>query len=112
MNKNEKQKKHFYMNRETNFNYNSCQITFFKSNIQGLNGFAGIDQIYISLTELKIFYETFPNMCSTKDELIIVKMYLLRLVLHEMTHVVFRQTLNDFNLSSPIINVSNCQTPT
>ena len=38
-----------------------------------------------------------------ENKLLILKMFFTRVILHELTHVVLRQTLNDFNISSPQI---------
>ena len=85
----------------SNFDYNACEITFFKSSFPKLNGFAGINQIYVSTTALEDIF--LVSIYSDVDTLLILKMSLIRLILHELTNIVIRQTIQDFNLSSPIL---------
>lgn len=93
--------------KNANFDYNSCKLTFFNSNLKDLNGFAGINRIYVSISALKDIY--LKSIYSNEDTFLILKMSLIRLILHEMTHVVIRHTINDFNLSSPKIHENSHQ---
>ena len=91
----------------------SVNITFFTSSTYPytVNGFAGINQVYISKTEIEKLLILINLSCeySSDDKNLILKLYLTRLFLHELTHVILRKTLNDFNLSSPNIFESTHQ---
>ena len=94
--------------KEAKFDYGSCNIIYFTSSIKGLNGFAGINQIYVSDSELENLYDL-SHQFLHDDKLLILKLNLIRLILHEITHVVLRHTLNDFNISSPKYYENNHQ---
>ena len=47
--------------REPNFDYNSCKLAYFNSDLVELNGFAGINQIYVSSSEIKRLYSSIVN---------------------------------------------------
>ena len=90
--------------KKVNYDFNLCNIEYFESKIAGLNGFAGFNKIYISKSEQFNLYE-FSGFSSTKyteaEKFVILKCNFTRTLLHEMTHVILRKTLNDFNMSSP-----------
>jgi hypothetical protein len=92
--------------KEIMFDFNFCKVEYFDTSIQGLNGFAGLDKIYISNMEQKNLSGLYKNYSQWK-KIVIQKCNFARLVLHEMTHVILRRAINDFNLSSPKIFEAN-----
>ncbi len=86
--------------KETTLDLDLFQVAYFDSHIDGLNGFAGLDKIYISRTEQQNLHLLSENY-SENEKLLISKLNFTRLVLHEITHIILRKSLNDFNISSP-----------
>jgi len=90
----------------SNGEFNSIKFTYYRSNIVGLKGFAGINKIYISVNELdRKIGELNDNNLSKKIDLF--KLKFTALVLHECTHVILRSSLDDFNISSPKVLEEN-----
>jgi hypothetical protein len=92
--------------KEITSDFNFCQVAYFDSNIFGLNGFAGMDKIYISYSNQEKLYILLGKYFKC-EELVILKCNFVRLFLHVMTDVILRRHLNDFNLSSPKISEEN-----
>ncbi len=81
---------------------------YFKVPIPSLNGFASIDSIYVSWTQLFSFDDCLNSNLDSNSKLNLFKLNCVRLVQHEITHVVLRDLANDINISTPdIINKNN-----
>ncbi|RNA24754.1 hypothetical protein BpHYR1_000448 [Brachionus plicatilis] len=78
-------------------NFEDLKINFISSSIPGLNGFSGINSIYINLTELLRKHNVLTNSVYEDKAQILVKFECLRLFVHESCHVLIRQSLNDLN---------------
>ena len=83
------------------YDFKALQLKFFSTTIGGLNGFAGINTIYVSINSLHGFYQQLNVKLDKDNSFIILKLNFLRLVLHEMAHVILRNFLNDVNVSTP-----------
>lgn len=66
-----------------------------------MNGFSGINSIYIDLDELIRKYNVLKSSLVEAKAVNVLKLECLRLFVHESCHVLIRQSLNDLNLSSP-----------
>jgi hypothetical protein len=82
------------------YDFSKLQLKYFKSVIINLNGYAGINTVYISIYYLSCFYEYLTRL-NVSEKLTILKLNFFRIVLHEMTHVILRNSLNDMNDSTP-----------
>lgn len=76
-------------------------MNFFEFALKGLNGFAGIDGIYIGINSISMFIRDLPKCFNIRQKFEIFKLNLTRLIVHEMCHVVLRRVMKDFNVSSP-----------
>lgn len=83
-----------------NFNCKNVELCFFNSPIVGLNGFAGLDCIYVSLDEIRTFIVRLESNLNKDSVNKVVKLNFTRLVVHEICHVLVRRFLNNFNASS------------
>ena len=99
-----------------NYDFQLCNVAYFESSILGLNGFVGIDKIHISQSEQIYLYKmsclSLHRRYIEFEQLLILKCNFIRLVLHEFSYVILRQTLKDFNISSPKTYEPTCQTYT
>ena len=82
------------------YDFSKLQLKYFKSVIINLNGYAGINTVYISIDYLSCFYDYLTKL-NASEKLTILKLNFFRIVLHEMTHVILRNSLNDMNDSTP-----------
>ncbi|RNA21175.1 hypothetical protein BpHYR1_011252 [Brachionus plicatilis] len=80
------------------FNYDKVELIFFNSNFEDLDGFSGRNAIYVNLNRL-IKLNNF--LISDTKKNITMKLNFLALIIHELSHIVLRFKLKDFNLSSP-----------
>ncbi|CAF0706132.1 unnamed protein product [Brachionus calyciflorus] len=86
---------------EINFNHlNDIKLKFFNSN-QNLNvfGFAGINQIYINVSQIKILKDKLNNFNSEK-QMNFIRLFFLSQVLNQIIHVLIRATKNELNIPS------------
>lgn len=69
------------------------KISYFESNINGLAGFAGIKEVYMSLNELDNFFAniTWKNL---EKRTALSKLRTFCLIAHEMTHSVLKTSFN------------------
>ncbi|CAF0976182.1 unnamed protein product [Brachionus calyciflorus] len=64
----------------------SISIEFFKSRIPGLNGFAGLRKVYVSSSRIEeLIAEIKYRKYTQDDEKILLDLYFVRLILHEVT---------------------------
>ena len=95
-----------------NYDFSKIKLDFFRANIPGLNAFAGIDSIYVSLSELQFFQLSLNDKLNDIDILIFLKLNFLRIIQREITHVILRDFANDLNISTPdLLNksgISSC----
>jgi len=75
--------------------------------IPSLNGLAGIDSIYVSWTQLVSFNDCLNSNLDSNSKLNLFKLNCVRLVQHEIAHVVLRDLANDINISTPDIIKKN-----
>ena len=92
----------------TDYDFSKIKLNFFKSSIPGLNGFAVIDSIYVSYNQLRLFNACMNKNCllDSNSNLTIFennKLNCLRLVQHEIAHVVLADIADDVNISVPDI---------
>ena len=94
--------------KQLNYDINQTKVTYFECEIDGLKGYAVINEIYINLLEQDVLYTKLLRILSEENSILVLKMNFLRLILHEMTHVALRATTQDFNPSTPtLIDESN-----
>ena len=88
--------------RPLNYDYNKLKLYFFTAAFDfiSLNGYAGIDSIYISLSELLRFNNTLSDQLNLNAKSTIVKLNFVRIVQHEITHVILRDLADDMNVST------------
>jgi hypothetical protein len=90
--------------QHVDYDVNKIKLVFFIDQLDGLFGFAGIDSIYVSLN-------TFSKLNMNLDKeskMIILKLDFIRLIQHELTHVLLRESADDVNISTPdILNNNN-----
>ncbi|RNA42195.1 hypothetical protein BpHYR1_049619 [Brachionus plicatilis] len=85
-----------------NFLKDALVLNFFECKISGVRGFAGIDSIYVNFDELLDLFNKLTELSFAKDiASSITKLEFLRIYIHEVSHVVVRKCLNDFNISTP-----------
>jgi hypothetical protein len=82
-----------------NYDFSKIKFNFCTASFTGLNGFSGVDCIYISLNELLAFHNNLNYGLNSEHQLTIIKLNFMRLVQHEITHVIFRDIANDVNAS-------------
>jgi hypothetical protein len=87
--------------KPVNYDFSKIKLEFFTANIPGLNAFAGIDSIYISLDELMSFELRLNEKLNEIDKLSFLKLNFLRMIQHEITHVILRDLADDLNVSTP-----------
>ena len=85
----------------TNYDFSKIKLYYFVVPIPSLNGYAGIDSIYVSWTQLLSFYDCLNSNLDSNSKLNLFKMNCVRLVQHEITQVVLRDLANDINISTP-----------
>jgi hypothetical protein len=91
----------------TNYDFSTIKLYFFKVPIPSLNGLAGIDFIYVSWTQLVSFNDCLNSNLDSNSKLNLFKLNCVRLVQHEIAHVVLRDLANDINISTPDIIKKN-----
>ncbi|XP_012564001.1 uncharacterized protein LOC105848437 [Hydra vulgaris] len=83
-------------NKECRYDCAKTELVFFTTtDLNGVNGYAGNNTIYLSHTSLLQFYYV------TKQNVTVFKLNLLRLVQHEICHVALRHQFCNLNLSTP-----------
>ena len=87
--------------KPVNYDFSKIKLEFFTAKIPGLNAFAGIDAIYISFDELMSFRSRLNRKLNKIDVLTFLKLNFLRLIQHEITHVILRDLAGDLNVSTP-----------
>jgi hypothetical protein len=83
------------------YDFSKIKLEFFTANIPGLNAFAGIDSIYISLDELMSFRSRLNRKLNDIDIITFFKLNFLRMIQHEITYVILRDLADDLNVSTP-----------
>ena len=85
--------------------FQNIKLAFIIDQLDGLFGFAGIDSIYVSLNT----YSKLNTTLDKNSKMIILKMDFIRLIQHELTHVLLRESADDVNISTPdlLINRGN-----
>ena len=92
----------------SSYDFTKLRLIFFTAAIPALNAFAGIDSVYISLSELLVFLNRLDPHKDAHSRIIIFKINFLRIVQHEITHVILRDLANDINISTPeVLNKNN-----
>lgn len=86
---------------QTLYNFEQTNLKYFKHDLDWLNGFAGINTIYLNIQNLSLFKLNEFHKCTNEEKLILLKMEFLRLITHEITHVGLRFEKQDFNMSTP-----------
>lgn len=89
---------------KSSYQFENTQLKFFKLNGNILNGFAGINTIYINTALFTSFTKDFffTTRYTNKDDVkVILKMQFLQIIVHEIIHVAVRFMKNDMNISSP-----------
>lgn len=79
--------------------FNIIKFRYFRSKIVGLQGFAGVNEIFVSVNELDYKIDELEYY-SDEEKLKLFKLSFTALFIHEVTHVVLRSSMNDFNVSS------------
>jgi hypothetical protein len=87
--------------KPVNYDFSKIKLEFFTANIPGLNAFAGIDSIYISLDEIMLFRSRLNRKLNKIDAMTFFKLNFLRMIQHEITHVILRDLADDLNVSTP-----------
>ncbi|CAF0929460.1 unnamed protein product [Brachionus calyciflorus] len=81
---------------------NRIQLVFFESNIFRLNGVAGISKVFMSLSSFENFLQKMvSNKFNQENKKLMARLYFIRLIVHELVHVVNRDRKKDLNTSSP-----------
>jgi hypothetical protein len=95
-------------NNEANFEINELKLNFFTSAFSGLNGFSGINSIYVSQNRIEDFINLLSIINNDQRTILeIVKLNFARMFVHEATDVFVRRVVKDFNASSPKIEKEN-----
>ena len=63
-----------------NYDFSKIKFNFFDASFPGLNGFAGVDCIYISLNELLTFHNNLNYGLNSKYQLTIIELNFIRIV--------------------------------
>ncbi|RNA43963.1 hypothetical protein BpHYR1_011172 [Brachionus plicatilis] len=92
---------------DVQFDFIDLKINFFKFGLIRLNGFAGLDSIYIGIDAIKYFMNMLSEDYENKQKLEVFRLNMFRLIIHETCHVALRKTLNNFNASSPSFQSKN-----
>lgn len=85
---------------------NTLTLNLFKSKIRGIRGFAGINSIYVSYDHLLKFYKLSGFHFAKGIVSSILKLEIIRIYIHEVSHVVIRKFLNDINISTPSLETN------
>lgn len=80
--------------------FKSIKFRYFRSDVVGLEGFAGVNEIFVSVNELDNTIDELKNY-SDLEKMALFKLKFTALVIHEVTHVILRSAMDDFNASSP-----------
>ena len=84
------------------------KLVFFNDQILGLNGFSGADSIYVSFNGLINLLQNINNKLNTSSKMTIMKLNFVRLIQHELTHILLRGLADDMNVSTPdVLNRNN-----
>lgn len=75
------------------------KILFFKSDLKNLNSFAGYQEIYINLNSIELLKNQMNNF-DTKFQIIILKLYFIKLIVNHLSLMSIMATKNDINVSS------------
>ncbi|RNA06055.1 hypothetical protein BpHYR1_026060 [Brachionus plicatilis] len=89
--------------QEVKFDYSSLKIKFFKFSISELNGFAGLDCVYIGIDAIRRFVCELRQDFDNEQKLKIFLINMFRLIIHEICHVALRKVVKNFNASSPTL---------
>ncbi|CAF1097153.1 unnamed protein product [Brachionus calyciflorus] len=81
------------------------KLSFFESKISFLNGFAGMQKVYVSLSRLNELSKMTNQIYDRKN--LVLRLFFVRLMINLLTHVVLRDKKNDFNLSSAFFSYEN-----
>ena len=82
----------------------TSQLAYFSTQISQLYGFAGINEIYLNIQLLNLFYLNLSKKYQHDDKITILNLIFAKIVVHEITQVALRYTSNDFNISTPTFN--------
>ena len=92
---------------KSTYDISSTKLTYFETIFSHLYGFAGINEIYLNIEMLNLFYSELLNKYQHDDKITILNLIFAKIVVHEITHVALRYTFNDFNISTPTFNDQN-----
>ncbi|RMZ92955.1 hypothetical protein BpHYR1_006137 [Brachionus plicatilis] len=87
--------------KELIFDFNLLSLNFFKMYSSALNGFAGVNNVFVGIKSIERFVSELPDKFTEDQKNNILKINFTRLVIHETCHIVLRKALNNFNASSP-----------
>jgi hypothetical protein len=88
-----------FKKQHADYDVNKIKLVFIVDQFDGLFGYAGIDSIYVSLNTFSKL-----NMDLDKEsKMIILKIDFIRLIQHELTHVLLRESADNLNISTPDI---------
>ena len=79
------------------YDVHNIKLVFIIDQLDGLFGFAGINSIYVSLNT----YSKLNAKLDKDSKMIILKMDFIRLIQHELTHLLLRESANNVNISTP-----------
>ena len=85
---------------DNTFDTSKIKLVFLNCEISGLYSFAGTDSIYVSLDGIQDVYQKISRKLQT-SKMIILKLNFIRLIQHEMAHVLLRHDVGDLNISTP-----------
>ena len=86
---------------ETHYKFEETEIIFFECSITTLFGFSGKNSIYISKSKIENIIDKMEDSLDFEFKNLYIYLEFIKLVQHEITHVVLRYILNDINVSTP-----------
>lgn len=83
---------------ETDYKFEETKIIFFECAIPTLTGFSGKNDIYISKSKIENIIDRMEDSLGFEFKNLYINLEFIKLVQHEITHVVLRYILNDINV--------------
>lgn len=88
-------------NEPKNYEFSNTKICFFTCDIDTLRGFSGPDAIYINHDHIRSVFRELKSDLEYEFKLLFIQLEIIRIVQHELAHVVLQNSREDLNCSSP-----------
>ena len=76
--------------KNSKYDISSTKLAYFSTQISQLYGYAGINEIYLNIQLLNLFYLNLSKKYQHDDKITILNLIFAKIVVHEITHVALR----------------------